>query len=186
MWHAMFAEQIPLAEKILRTIIVYALIAVLFRLTGKRGLASMNTFDVVVIFLLSNVVQNAIIGNDTSLTGGIIGAATLVAINIGVNRLIAVNATAARVFDGRATTVITDGHIVDRALRRLGMRRSELDTAVRLQSADSITEVETGSMEPGGQLLIALKTSEQGATKSDIAKLTDRLRRIENLLSEPR
>jgi uncharacterized membrane protein YcaP (DUF421 family) len=186
MWHAMFAEQIPLAEKILRTIIVYALIAVLFRLTGKRGLASMNTFDVVVIFLLSNVVQNAIIGNDTSLTGGIVGAVTLVAVNIGVNRLIAVNATAARVFDGRATTVITDGHIVDRALRRLGMRRSELDTAVRLQSADSITEVETGSMEPGGQLLIALKTNEQGATKSDIAKLTDRLRRIENLLSAPR
>jgi hypothetical protein len=91
MWQAMFAEQIPPAEKILRTIIVYALIAVLFRLTGKRGLASMNTFDVVVIFLLSNVVQNAIIGNDTSLTGGIFGAATLVAINTGVNRLIAVN-----------------------------------------------------------------------------------------------
>jgi uncharacterized membrane protein YcaP (DUF421 family) len=185
MWHAMFAEQIPLAEKILRTIIVYALIAVLFRLTGKRGLASMNTFDVVVIFLLSNVVQNAIIGNDTSLTGGIIGAVTLVAVNTGVNRLVAVSATAARVFDGRATTVITGGHIVDRALRRLGMRRSELDTAVRLQSADSITEVETGSMEPGGQLLITLKTGEQGATKSDVAELTDRLHRIENLLSAP-
>jgi uncharacterized membrane protein YcaP (DUF421 family) len=75
---------------------------------------------------------------------------------------------------------------VDRALRRLGMRRSELDTAVRLQSADSITEVETGSMEPGGQLLLALKTNEQGATKSDIVELTDRLRRIENLLSASR
>ncbi len=74
---------------------------------------------------------------------------------------------------------------MDRALRRLGMRRSELDTAVRLQSADSITEVETGSMEPGGQLLVALKTGEQGATKSDVAELTDRLRRIENLLSAP-
>jgi uncharacterized membrane protein YcaP (DUF421 family) len=69
-WHAMFVEQIPLTEKILRTVIVYAQIAVLFRLTGKRGLASMNTFDVIVIFLLSNVVQNAVIGNDTSLTGG--------------------------------------------------------------------------------------------------------------------
>jgi hypothetical protein len=79
MWHAMFAEQIPLAEKILRTVIVYGLLAVLFRLTGKRGLASMNTFDFVVIFLLSNVVQNAVIGNDTSLIGGIIGAVTLVA-----------------------------------------------------------------------------------------------------------
>src|ERR1039457_5323040 len=70
----MFVEQIPLAEKILRTVIVYALLAVLFRLTGKRGLASMNTFDFIVIFLLSNVVQNAVIGNDTSLIGGMIGA----------------------------------------------------------------------------------------------------------------
>jgi uncharacterized membrane protein YcaP (DUF421 family) len=186
MWHAMFAEQIPLAEKILRTVIVYALIAVLFRLTGKRGLASMNTFDVVVIFLLSNVVQNAIIGNDTSLTGGVIGAVTLVAVNTGVNRLIAVSATAARVFDGHATTVIADGHVVDRALRRLGMRRSELDTAVRLQSADDIAEVDRGSLEPGGQLVLTLKTGEQGATKSDVAELTSRLRRIESLLSASR
>jgi uncharacterized membrane protein YcaP (DUF421 family) len=53
-WHAMFVEQIPLTEKILRTVIVYALIAVLFRLSGKRGLASMNTFDVIMVFLLSN------------------------------------------------------------------------------------------------------------------------------------
>jgi uncharacterized membrane protein YcaP (DUF421 family) len=185
-WHAMFAEQVPLAEKILRTVIVYALIAVLFRLTGKRGLASMNTFDVVMIFLLSNVVQNAIIGNDTSLTGGVIGAVTLVAVNTGVNRVIAVSATAARVFDGHATTVIADGHVVDRALRRLGMRRSELDAAVRLQSADDIAEVDRGSLEPGGQLVLTLKNGEQGATKSDVAELTSRLRRIESLLSASR
>jgi uncharacterized membrane protein YcaP (DUF421 family) len=185
MWHAMFAEQIPLAEKILRTVIVYALIAVLFRLTGKRGLASLSTFDVVVIFLLSNVVQNAIIGNDTSLTGGIIGAVTLVAVNTGVNRLIAVSGTAARIFDGQATTVITGGHAVDGALRRLGMRRSELNTAVRLQSA-AITDVDRGSLEPGGQLALTLKAGEQGATKSDVAELTHRLHRIENLLSAPR
>jgi uncharacterized membrane protein YcaP (DUF421 family) len=186
MWHSMFAEQIPLAEKILRTVIVYAVIALLFRLTGKRGLASLSTFDFVVIFLLSNVVQNAIIGNDTSLTGGLIGAVTLVAVNTGVNRLIAVSATAARIFDGRATTVITGGRVVDRALRRLGMRRSELDTAVRLQSADNIAEVETGRLEPGGQLVLTLKAGEQGATKADIAELTGRLGRIEKLLSTPR
>ena len=120
MWHAMFAEQIPLAEKILRTVIVYALIAVLFRLTGKRGLATMNTFDFVVIFLLSNVVQNAVIGNDNSLMGGIVGAVTLVAVNTAVNRLVVASVTAARVFDGRPTTVITHGRPVGQALRRLG------------------------------------------------------------------
>ena len=183
MWHAMFVEQIPLAEKILRTVIVYALLAVLFRLTGKRGLASMNTFDFIVIFLLSNVVQNAVIGNDTSLIGGIIGAVTLVSVNAGVNRLIAVSATAARIFDGRATTVIRDGHVVDRALRRLGMRRSELDHAVRLQNGNDVAEVDRGDLEPGGQLVLTLKAAEQGATKADVAELTDRLRRIESLLS---
>lgn len=183
MWHDMFVEQIPITEKILRTVIIYALLAVLFRLTGKRGLASMNTFDFIVIFLLSNVVQNAVIGNDQSLIGGMIGAVTLVAVNAAVNRLIAISPTAARIFDGRATTVIRDGQPVDRALRRLGLRRSELDNAVRLQNGNDVTEIGQGSLEPGGQLVLTLKQTEQGATKADVAELTDRLRRIESLLS---
>jgi uncharacterized membrane protein YcaP (DUF421 family) len=186
MWHAMFAEQIPLAEKILRTVIVYALIAVLFRLTGKRGMASMNTFDFVVIFLLSNVVQNAVIGNDTSLTGGIIGAVTLVTVNTLVNRLIAANATVARIFDGKPTTVISDGHVVEGALRHLGLRRSEIDHAVRLQNGDDVSQIGLGRLEPGGQLVLTLKAAEQGATQSDIAELTSRLGQIERLLGATR
>src|ERR1039457_4223209 len=71
MWHDMFVIQIPIAEKILRTVLVYATILILFRLTGKRDLATLNMFDFAVLFLLSNVVQNAIIGNDTSLLGGV-------------------------------------------------------------------------------------------------------------------
>jgi uncharacterized membrane protein YcaP (DUF421 family) len=186
MWHAMFAEQIPLAEKILRTVLIYALITVLFRLTGKRALSNMNTFDFVVIFLLSNVVQNAVIGNDDSLTGGVIGAITLVAVNTAVNRLVTSSATAARIFDGHATTVITDGKVVAGTLRRLGLRASELDTAVRAQNADDVSDIAHGSLEPGGQLVLDLKTSEQGATKGDVAELTDRLGRIEALLAVSR
>jgi uncharacterized membrane protein YcaP (DUF421 family) len=182
-WHAMFVEQIPLTEKILRTVIVYALLAVLFRLTGKRGLASMNTFDFIVIFLLSNVVQNAVIGADNSLLGGMVGAVTLVAVNAAVNRLIAVNAVAARIFDGRAATVITDGRVDDRALRRLGLRRSEIDSAVRLQNATDVTQVKRGCLEPAGQLILTLKPAAENATKGDIAELADRLSRIEGLLS---
>jgi uncharacterized membrane protein YcaP (DUF421 family) len=186
MWRAMFVEQIPLAEKVLRTVLVYALIALLFRAAGKRGMANLNTFDFVVIFLLSNVVQNAVIGNDTSLTGGAIGAVTLVALNAVVNRVIASNKRAARLFDGRATTVISDGHVVDRALRRLGVRRSELDQAVRVQNGDDISQVQRGSLEPGGQLVLSLKPAEQGATKADIAEVTARLSRIEELLGAAR
>ena len=179
MWHAMFAEQIPLAEKVIRTIAVYALIAVLFRLAGKRGLATMNTFDFVVIFLLSNVVQNAVIGNDSSLTGAAVGAVTLVAANAAVNRLIAASATAARIFDGQPTTVISDGHVIQRALVHLGLRRSELDNAVRLQNGDDVSDVQTGALEPGGQLVLSLKPSQQAATKADVAELHALLSRIE-------
>jgi uncharacterized membrane protein YcaP (DUF421 family) len=182
MWHAMFAEQIPLAEKILRTVLVYAVITLLFRLTGKRGLANTNTFDFVVIFLLSNVVQNAIIGNDTSLTGGIIGAVTLVTVNAAINRLVTASATAARIFDGQATTVIKDGQLIGPALRRLGMRRSEIDHAVRLQNGDGVSEIAQGNLEPSGQLVLTLKPTEQSATKADMAELTGRLDRIEHLL----
>jgi uncharacterized membrane protein YcaP (DUF421 family) len=186
MWHAMFAEQISFTEKILRTVIVYALIVVLFRLTGKRGMASLSTLDFAVVFLLSNVVQNAVIGNDTSLTGGIIGAVTLVAVNAAVDRLIVISSVAARIFDGRATTVIKDGHLRVRVLRRIGLRRSEIDHAVRLQNGDDISQVETGNLEPSGQLVLTLKHAEQGATKADIAELGDRLKRIERLLKADR
>jgi len=182
----MFVEQIPLTEKILRTVIVYALLAVLLRLTGKRGLASMNTFDFIVIFLLSNVVQNAVIGSDSSLVGGMVGAVTLVAVNTAVNRLIAANAAAARIFDGRATTVIKNGHVIDQALRRLALRRGEVDNAVRLQNAADVSQVQDGCLEPGGQLVLTLKASEQGATKGDVAELMSYLRRIERLLGAPR
>jgi uncharacterized membrane protein YcaP (DUF421 family) len=179
MWHDLFAEQLPAAEKVIRTVAVYALLVVLFRLTGKRGLASMNTFDMIVIFLLSNVVQNAVIGDDNSLVGGAIGAVTLVVVNVAVNRLIVISGTAERVFEGTPTAVITDGNVVASALRRLGLRRSELEHAVRLQNGDDIAQVDHGSLEPGGQLVLTLKPAEQGATKHDIDALRAQLDRIE-------
>ena len=182
MWHAMFVEQIPFTEKVLRTVLVYALIALLFRLSGKRGLANLSTFDFVVIFLLSNVVQNAVIGSDTSVTGGVVGAVTLVVVNALVNRVVAGNAVAARIFDGQPTTVIRDGQVIQRALVRLGVRRSELDNAVRMQKGDDVSEVQDGILAPGGQLVLTLKRADQSATHADVAQLRDQLSRIEDLL----
>src|SRR6185312_6824560 len=178
MLHDLLSIQIPLAEKIIRTVGVYALLMLLFRLTGKRGLASMNTFDFIV-FLLSNVVQNAVIGEDNSLLGGMVGAVTLVTVNALVNRLIAISDTAERIFEGKATKVIESGVVQKEALRRLAMRSNELDHAVRLQNGDDISQVREGDLEPNGQLILTLKESEQGATKADVAKLMDRLSRIE-------
>ena len=179
MWHSMFAVQIPVAEKILRTVLVYATIVILFRLAGKRDLANLNTFDFVVLFLLSNVVQNAIIGNDSSLVGGVIGAATLVTVNAALNRWMAVSDRAASILRGKPTTLIEDGRFLPAAARRLSLRRSDLERAIRVQNGDDISEIATGLMEPNGQLVLTLKKEEQSASKSDIAGLHAQLKAIE-------
>lgn len=182
MWHSMFAVQIPIVEKILRTILVYATILILFRLAGKRDLGTLNTLDFVVLFLLSNVVQNAIIGNDTSLLGGIIGAATLVAVNASLNRWRARSGRAASVLEGKPTTLIEDGRFLPGAARRLSLRPSDVERAIRVQNGDDLTEIATGLIEPNGQLVLTLKKEEQSASKNDIADLRTQLNAIERSL----
>ncbi|MFJ9774983.1 DUF421 domain-containing protein [Kitasatospora sp. NPDC101157] len=183
MWHDLVVVQIPIVEKVLRTVAVYVLILVLFRLAGKRGLAGLNTFDMVVVFLLSNVVQNAIIGNDNSLVGGVVGAVTLVVVNSLVTRWLARDPRAARLLEGEPTTVVRDGKLVPGALRELALRPSELEHAVRLQNGDNLSDVSRARLEPDGQLLVTLKAAEQSATKGDVDELRERLAAIEHLLT---
>ncbi|MFE6054139.1 DUF421 domain-containing protein [Kitasatospora sp. NPDC056446] len=184
MWHDLVVVQIPIVEKVLRTVAVYVLILLLFRLGGKRGLAGLNTFDMVVVFLLSNVVQNAIIGNDNSLLGGAIGAVTLVVVNSAVTRWLARDPRAARILEGTPTTVVRDGALVPGALHSLALRPSELEHAIRVQNGDNVSDVSRARLEPDGQLLVTLKASEQGATRGDVEDLRRRLETIERLLSE--
>ncbi|AQU65387.1 DUF421 domain-containing protein [Streptomyces niveus] len=183
MWHDMLTVQIPIVEKIIRTVAVYAIVVVLFRLSGKRGLAGVNTFDVVVIFLLSNVVQNAVIGPDNSLLGGLVGAVTLVVVNAAVTRWLARDPRAARLLEGTATVVVAKGELQQRALRRLALRPSEIEHAVRLQNGDGISDIAEGRLEPDGQLILTLKTAQQDATRGDIEALRTQLASIEDLLT---
>jgi uncharacterized membrane protein YcaP (DUF421 family) len=183
MSHDLFVIQIPILEKVIRTVAVYAVILVLFRLTGKRGLAQLTSFDMVVVFLLSNVVQNAIIGSDNSLLGGVVGAVTLVVVNTAVTRSAALSSAVERVLEGTATTVIEDGQLDRRAARRIGLRAGELEQAVRQQNGDSIEDVRLGRLEPTGQLILTLKDDEQPMTKGDMSLLLERLDRIESRLS---
>lgn len=183
MWQDLMTIQIPVVEKIVRTILVYALIVVIFRVIGKSAIQSMNTMDFVVIFLLSNVVQNAIIGDDNSLLGGTIGAVTLVAVNQLVDRLAYRSPFVRRLVEGRATSVIQDGRLDRTALRRLGIRPAELEHAVRVQNGESVDQVWSGVVEPGGQLVLDLRKEDQTATQADVQALTERLARIEALLT---
>jgi uncharacterized membrane protein YcaP (DUF421 family) len=182
-WHDLWSVQVPIAEKIIRTVLVYALLLLVFRVAGKRGLANLNTFDFVVIFLLSNVVQNAIIGADNSLLGGVIGAVTLVAVNAAVTSWLARDGTAERLLEGTPTTVIEDGRLLPGVLRKLSLRSGEIEQAVRLQNGDSVDDVALGSLGPDGQFVVTLKPSQQNATRGDVEALQARLAAIEELLT---
>lgn len=175
----LWAFQIPPLEKVLRTVLVYLAILVIVRVAGKRLLAQMNSLDLVVVLLLSNVVQNAIIGDDNSLVGGVLGAVVLVAANAGLERIAQVFPAFRRVVEGRPTPVVRDGEVIDGALDRLGMTRGELNWALRHQGADSVEEVETATLDPGGSLTVDLKDEEQalsqGEFRAEMARLNARL-----------
>jgi uncharacterized membrane protein YcaP (DUF421 family) len=175
MWNDLMHLQVPLADKLIRTIAVYALVAVILRLVGKRDLAQLNSFDLVVMLLLSNVVQNAIIGPDNSLLGGAVGAVTLVATDAAVVRAMRSSDRLARLMEGTPTVLARDGHWHDEALRAEGLRRSDVDAALRRQNANGIEDVASLSLEPGGAIVTTLLPEAQTATRADIARLEAKL-----------
>lgn len=175
MWKDLTDIGVSAPDKILRTLAVYLVLAVLIRLAGKRDLAQLNAFDLVVMLLLSNVVQNAIIGPDNSLTGGLLGAVVLVAINSAIVRLVRRNDRLASVIEGSQTVLARDGEWDAEALRREGLRTADVDAAVRRQGGSSLVEVEEVTIEPGGAIVATLKDGFQSATRSDVARLEAKL-----------
>src|SRR6266436_9015526 len=109
--HDMFFLSVPIAEKILRPILVYVFLIVILRLAGKREMAQLNPFDLVVLLTISNTVQNAIIGEDNSVTGGLIGAATLLIVNHIVVRYLYTHERLERLVEGDSDVLIEDGII---------------------------------------------------------------------------
>jgi uncharacterized membrane protein YcaP (DUF421 family) len=182
-WSDLFTVQVPLLEKVLRTVLVYAGLAILLRLAGKRDLAQLNTFDLVVMLLLSNVVQNSIIGADNSLTGGLLGAAVLVAVNSAWVRIINRKPQLTMLFEGTPTILVKDGKVVAN-LHRLGLRRSDVVAALRGQGADSIDEVAEASLEPGGSIVMDLKPDAHDLTVADFRSGEDAQAALIRALSE--
>src|SRR5450631_337962 len=129
----MFILGLPIAEKILRPLVVYVFLVVGLRLAGKRELAQLNAFDLVVLLTLSNTVQNAIIGNDNSVSGGIIGATTLLAVNYCVVRMTHKYRKLDRLVEGRADILMRDGRIVKDHLERELITHAQLAAAARKQ-----------------------------------------------------
>lgn len=154
----MFHLDLPLAEKVLRAFFIYAFLAVGLRLAGKRELAQLNTLDFIVLLAVANAVQNGIIGQDNSVTGGLIGAATLFVVNGAVAFLLFRSLRLRKIVEGSSTLLIDNGQVVEKALRQERITMDELLVAIERQGAHDPGEVDKAILEPGGSIVTIMKT----------------------------
>lgn len=179
MWANMFHLATPVLEKILRPILVYIFLVVVLRLAGKRELAQLNPFDLVVLLTLSNTVQNAIIGDDNSLTGGLIGAATLLLVNYIFVRYLYSHPEVDAIVEGRSDMLMEHGKLDKRKLRKDLITLPELEAAAHKQGFDSLEDVDCARIEPGGTISFTAKKP-----SSDDMRHKELLERFEKLSQE--
>jgi uncharacterized membrane protein YcaP (DUF421 family) len=153
-FQSMFHLPLPILEKLARPVIVYLVLVALLRLFGKRELAQLNPFDLVVLLSLSNTVQNAIIGDDNSVTGGIVGAFGLLAINWLVVRVLFRSRRLTRALEGRSALLIRNGQIDLKAMRRESLTREELLAVVHRQGFEGFHSVRKCELEPNGTFYV--------------------------------
>ena len=151
-WSDLVVPGVPLLEKIVRPLIVYVALLVLFRLFGKRELAQLNPFDLIVLLTISNTVQNAIIGNDNSVSGGLIGAVTLLGANWVVVRFMYRHEKIDRLIEGDETVLVEDGVVLRDRLDQELITAAELEAAAHRQGFESLADVQRAILEPGGTL----------------------------------
>jgi uncharacterized membrane protein YcaP (DUF421 family) len=183
-WRDMFVLGLPIAEKMLRPLFVYIFLIVGLRLSGKRELAQLNPFDLVVLLTLSNTVQNAIIGEDNSVTGGLIGAGTLLLVNYIVIRFLFSHERLEHIVEGEPDALIEQGVIREDRLKRELLTKAELQTAAHRQGFASLQEIERAVIEPGGTIyFVGRKPSPDEQQQK---ALVDRLDAIARQLTEIR
>jgi len=175
-WKDMFVIGLPLAEKILRPIIVYAFLVVSLRLSGKRELVQLNPFDLVVLLTLSNTVQNAIIGEDNSVLGGLIGATSLLATNYLVVRFLYDHRKLDQLVEGRADVLVEGGKVRAKNLKRELITIPQLEAAARKQGFQSLHEVDQCILEPGGTLtFVGKKPATEDVRHQELLNKLERL-----------
>ena len=155
--HDMFFLGVPIAEKVLRPVVVYFFLIAGLRLAGKRELAQLNPFDLIVLLTLSNTVQNAIIGEDNSVTGGLIGAATLLVVNHWVVRYLYGHERVDRMVGGDPDVLIEGGVVHPERLQRELITIAELESAAHKQGFASLADIDRAILDPGGTICFVAK-----------------------------
>jgi uncharacterized membrane protein YcaP (DUF421 family) len=176
MWNNMFALALPVLEKIIRPIIVYFALIIGLRLAGKRELAQLNPFDLVVLLTLSNTVQNAIIGNDNSVSGGLIGMTTLLVVNYLVVRFIYKNDGIEKIIEGTEDILIDHGVVQRNVLERELIPLTELEIAAHKQGFNTLAEIDRAVLEPGGGIsFIRIEPEPEAQRHSELMERLDAL-----------
>lgn len=181
MVHDMFTLGVPVWERIVRAILVYFFVVIALRLAGKREIGALNPFDLVVLLFLSNILQNSIIGNDLSITGGLIGAATLLLLNYAVQRFLFDHQSIDRALEGEATVLIEDGKILHENLKKELVTEDVLIVAVHKQGLLEIADVEKAVLETDGNISVFARTPTTDAQRH--MEMSVKLDRIEAALA---
>lgn len=172
MIESMFHLHLPILEKLLRPMIVYLFLIGFLRLFGKRELAQLNPFDLVVLLSLSNTVQNAMIGDDNSVTGGIIGAFGLLAINWLLTLVLFKSPKLDMIIEGTETVLIRHGIVDQAAMKREALTDLELKSVLHKQGINDYSEVEKCVLEPNGTFYVEAKSpSSDDAERNEILAL---------------
>ena len=182
-WTSMFHLGPSILEKALRPVLVYLFLVVLLRVFGKRELAQLNPFDLIVLLSLSNTLQNAMIGDDNSVSGGMIGAFSLCAINYGIVRFLFKHRRLDQWIEGERAVFIENGEIRKDALARELLSLSELQTIVSRQGFGSLEEVKSCVLETGGSFSVEGKKPRRSTLEHQevLARIEDLGRQIDDL-----
>lgn len=175
---------VPVVEKVIRTVVVYAFLLIGLRLAGKRELTQLNPFDLVVLLLLSNTVQNAIIGEDNSLAGGLLGAAVLLVLN-GILVRALFRSGKLDTIEGRPDILIRNGHVIRKHLDRELITLAELESAARRQGLESLAHVKHCRLETGGALTFIPKhPTDDERRHHDLMLHLERIEAVQRSLKE--
>ncbi|MFF7253676.1 DUF421 domain-containing protein [Streptomyces microflavus] len=186
MWHDLMHLDVSFWEKAVRTVLVYLLVLALLRLGGKRDMAQLNTFDLVVMLLLVTILQNAVIGPDDSLAGAAFGALVLMVANGLMVKATLISERFSRIVEGVPVTLVRGGTWLPEVIRRNRLRRTDLEVAVRGQGGDAGAEADQVTLQPNGMLLVTLRKGDQAADKNDVAALGEELSQLRRELADLR
>jgi uncharacterized membrane protein YcaP (DUF421 family) len=153
MWHL----SLPWYEFVARGAIIYVFLTLILRLTGKRQMGHLAPFDLILLLVLSNTVQNAMNGGDNSVPGGILSACTVITINGVVSRLTFHSKALSRIIEGRAIVLVRDGKINEHARRHAMLTREELLAAIRAAGAQCLEDVHYALLENTGEISVVTK-----------------------------